>query len=579
MPLPKYNGLPGSLNAQRARSNVTWAWRVLGAAMLLIGAAEPARAQRVTGPWEEGSIAPRGVLRIGITPRWEQWKDVFDANGERQALGSLASTDNLGAGFPFLPALATSLAVLTGTATPALTFGSLQTRVDVTQVRTDISLDYGISRRLGLQALIPYVKNRVHVLPLLADNGAGATLGFNPAIALPGAQQQNDLVIGKITTAASTLTSELARCAGSSDVSCTPINADRTGATALVQQAEAVSAALAAVYGTPTVQGARYAPLSGGALQHAVDARLTTLNTQFRTFLGAPSAGEWISGTPVGAAPIGAAGLVQLLGDSAGALARPLGDYEHSHVGDIEVGAKFLLTDTFGPVGISPLPRAGAVRLAVAGVYRLATAQLDLPGDFTDVGTGDRQVDLELRGYGDIAVGPRFWVSSVLRFGIQNSDRIVRRIPDSQADLFPEAAREVEVDRNLGDVMELEVAPRYVPNDEFSIAALYRYRTKGADSYNGMISVTSADGTPLTLDASVLNGGTKQTEHLLGFSVTYSTVNAYSRGRAKWPLEISYLHTAVRSGAGLPRLQMNGIAFRFYRPSRGSILRPPAPTP
>ena len=124
VPLPKYNGLHSSLKAQCARWNVTWVWRLLGAFVLLAGTAGPIRAQRVTGPWEDGSIAPRGILRIGITPRWEQWSDVFDAGGDRKALGTLTSTDRLGAGFPFLPALATNLAVLTGTTTPRPFSGS-----------------------------------------------------------------------------------------------------------------------------------------------------------------------------------------------------------------------------------------------------------------------------------------------------------------------------------------------------------------------------------------------------------------------------------------------------------------------
>ena len=549
---------------------------LLAAIALLGGTSAPARAQRVTGPWEDGSIAPRGVLRIGITPRFEQWKDRYDAGGTRQPLGALASTDNLGAAFPFVPALAGNLAIVTGSVLPPLTFGSLQSRVDVTQTRTDITLEYGVSQRLGLQALIPYVKNRVHVLPVLGDGGLGATLGFNPALEFAGAAQRNDLVVTSMTSAVSTLTSELARCAASTDASCTAINADRAGAGALVQQAGAVSAALSATYGTSTIPGALYAPVAGSALQSAVDARLTTLNAQFRTFLGAPTAGEWITGTPAGATPLGAAGLDVLLGgDTSGVLARPPGDYEHSHVGDIELGAKFLLADTFGPIAISPLARAGAVRLAVAGVYRLGTGQLDLPEDVTDVGTGDRQVDLELRAYGDLALGPRLWVSSVLRFGIQRPDRIVRRVPDTSTDLFVEAARAVEVDRDLGDVMELEVAPRYVPNDEFSIAGMYRYRNTGAATFDGTVNVTSFDGTPLTLDASVLNTGSSN-EHVLGFSITYSTVRAYSRGSAKWPLEVSYLHTNVSRGEGVPRLQMNGIGFRFYRPTKGNVLRAPA---
>ena len=556
---------------QSAKHIRSWVHSLIAAGTLLGIAAAPGRAQRVTGPWEDGSIAPRGVLRIGVTPRFEQWKERFDADGERSPLGSLLS--EIGASFPFVNVLASDLATVTGNASVPLTFGSLQTRLDVTQIRTDIAFDYGLTPRLGLQALIPYVKNRVHVLANPAGDG---TLGFNPSVEFPAAQQQNELLVGTITTAATTLTSELARCMGSSDATCAAINADRAGATALVQQAEGVSTALASVYGTSTVAGARYTPVAGSALQAAVINRLMTLNTQFRGFLGAPSSGEWITGTPASGPPLAAAGLVALLGDSAGALARPLGDYEHSHVGDIEVGAKFLILDTFGPVAVSPLPRAGALRLAVAGIYRLGTGQLDLPNDFTDVGTGDRQADLELRGFGDLAVGPRFWVSSVLRIGLQQPDRILRRIPGSSSDIFPEAAREVEVERNLGDVMEFEVAPRYVPNDEFSISGFYRYRNKGSDSYRGTFNVTSADSTPLTLDASILNAGTAQKEQVLGFSVTYSTVRGYARGTSKWPLEVWYMHTAVMSGTSVPRMQMNGIGLRFYRTGRSGALKLPA---
>jgi hypothetical protein len=118
------------------------------------------------------------------------------------------------------------------------------------------------------------------------------------------------------------------------------------------------------------------------------------------------------------------------------------------------------------------------------------------------------------------------------------------------------------------------VTPRYLPNDEFSISAQYRYRSKGADRYDGTFQVNSADGTPLSLDAATLGAGTEQTEHRLGFAVTYSTVHGYARRTARWPLEISFLHTQVMSGKGIPRLWMNGLAFRLYRPIAGNALRP-----
>jgi hypothetical protein len=544
-------------------------------AVLTLVAATEARAQRVTGPWEDGSIAPRGVLRIGISPRFAQWRERYAADGTREALGVDFTRDSLGpAVFPFLSGMSPSLTVLTGLPAPPLSFGSLQTNLDVTEAVTNISLDYGLTSRLGLQALIPYVKNRVHVRAIANQGGTSGTLGFNPAASIAGARQQNELVVTALATAATTLSGELTRCLGSQDASCSAINANRPGAMTLVQLAGEVSGAVTSVYGTTAVAGGTFVPVAGGPLHSAVDARLADLNAQFRTFLGAPTSGEWIGARPVPAVPVAAADLETLLGDPAlGVSARPLGDYEHSHVGDIEVGAKFLLIDTFGPGATSVLPRAGAIRLAAAGIYRLATAQLDLPNDFTDVGTGDRQPDLELRGYGDVALGSRFWMSSVVRLGIQRPDRLVRRITDIPGDPFPELAREQEVGRDLGDVMEFELAPRYVPNDEFALSALYRYRSKGADSYEGVFQVSSADGTPLTLDASRLGIGTEQTEHLMGFAVTFSTVRGYARRTTKWPLEVSFVHTQVMSGRGIPRMQTNGISFRFYRPISGNSLR------
>jgi hypothetical protein len=536
--------------------------------LLLLLWAPAAGAQRVLGPWEDATIVPRGRLRAGITLRFEQWKERLSRfDGSREALGTDLSPDSLGvSAFPFIAGLSPALSVLTGNPSPPLSLGMLRTHVDVTQTTTPISLEYGLTPKLGLQVVIPYVKNRVHVLANVNPNGIGGTLGFNPARAIAGARQQNELVTSALGTAASRLTSELARCLGSSDPSCSAINADRTGATALVQTATDVSTALATVYGTQSVPGGFYAPVSGGVLHTAINSRLTNLNTQFRTFLGAPTTGEWINGRPVAAVPLAASGLADLLGDPIyGIGARPLGDYEHSHVGDIEIGAKFKLVDTFGPNTTAELPRAGALRIAAAGFYRLGTAQLDLSNDFTDVGTGDRQSDIELRGYADLAIGRRLWTSAVIRFALQQPDRLFRRITDDPRQPFAELAREVEVDRDLGDVMEFEFAPRYVPNDEFEVSGMYRFRRKGADSYSGTFQVHSIDGTPLTLDAATLGIASEQKEHLLGFAVTYSTVRANARRSAKWPLEVWYMHTQVLSGRGVPRIQMNGIGLRIYR--------------
>jgi hypothetical protein len=523
--------------------------------------------QRVVGPWEDATIAPRRILRVGVAPTFGQWKERHDASGRRGSLGGPLTVDSLGAALiPFIGLLEPAMVTLTGLAAPPLSLGSLKTNLDVTEVTTGISLEYGVTSRLGLQVLVPYVKNRVYVMAAPNQGGAGPTLGFNPGSALAGARQQNDAVIASLTTAASTLTSELARCMNLNEPACGAINADRAGAAALVQQATNVSDAIAAVFGTSTVAGSPFAPVVGGALFSALDARLAALSTGFTGFLGSGTTGEWIGTRPVPAAPMAAADLNALLGDARyGFGARPLGDYEHSNVGDIEVGAKFLLLDTFGPPSTAPLPSRGAMRLAVTGVYRLPTAQRDLVNDFTDLATGDRQADIEVRGHADLALGSRVWASAVARYALQQPDRFTTRIGAVPGNPLAEVAREQDVDRNLGDVMELEIAPRYVPNDELAFSAMFRYRTKGADTYRGTFNVTSADGTPLSLDAALLGIGTEATQQVAGFAATYSTVRANANGRARWPLEISYVHTQVLGGENVPRVQSHAIVLRVYR--------------
>jgi len=144
------------------------------------------------------------------------------------------------------------------------------------------------------------------------------------------------------------------------------------------------------------------------------------------------------------------------------------------------------------------------------------------------------------------------------------------------SDPFPEAVREREVSRDLGDFVEMELAPRWVPNDAFAFSALYRYRRKARDVYSGTFDAVSVDGSPLSLDASVLGAGTEQTEQHLGFAVTFSTLRGYTLRESRFPLEVSLVHQSVIGGrGGIPRQASMGLVVRLYRPTTGSDpLRP-----
>ena len=154
------------------------------AAVLFTAVATDATAQRATGPWEDGSIAPSGVLRIGINPRFANWNERHSRNnGTREPLGTDFTRDSLGPSFlPFIAGLGPPLRTLTGLASPPLSLGMLQTQLNVTEVQTHITIDYGLNTRLGLQALVPYVKNRVYVSAIPNQGAVGATLAFTPSL-------------------------------------------------------------------------------------------------------------------------------------------------------------------------------------------------------------------------------------------------------------------------------------------------------------------------------------------------------------------------------------------------------------
>jgi hypothetical protein len=466
-----------------------------------------------------------------------------------------------------------SLGTILGAPAPELSLGGLGVDVDQTAALTAINLEYGLTRRVGLLALLPYVKNRVEVVA--RPHGTG-NLGPNPGLTVAGARQRNGQVISDLQQAAAALEGELARCTASPDPACAPINADRPGAVALVQGARSTATGIGAVYGAAPGTGAWFVPRDRSTLQQAVEARLEHFASSFASFLGPAGSGSWVSTTPVGSAPLGATAFDLLFTEPGlGIGARPLSTVENSHGGDAEVGVKLLLLDTFGPPGASTVPPRGA-RVAVAGLVRLPTAQPESPDDFADLGTGDAQTDVELRAFADVGLGSRLWASAVVRYAIQFADRTTVRIAGPDDGPFPGLHRRHEVDRDLGDVLEVEIAPRFVPVDGIAISANYRFRSKGDDRFTGVVETIGPSGAPVTLDAAALGTGTAQREQRLGLAITFSTLSGYAARQARWPLDISLFHTRIASGSGfVARDHATGVALRVWRRlARTNPLRP-----
>jgi hypothetical protein len=567
----KYNGRPGAPASRRFV-----AARLAARALFVAGflTAAPCRAQWVLGTWDDATVVPRGVLRAGVSPSWQRANERFArTGGDLEPLGADFTRDSLGPSiFPRLSSLSAPLAALTGLSSPALSLGRLRVAIEATEVETPIALEYGLTNRVSLGVVVPYVKTRAEVFTHANPTGTEGTLGLNPALAAPGARARNGLVVGELQTAASTLQAELLRCLTSADVSCAAINANRPAANGLVSSANAAASAVASVYGTTTVNGSLFAPVDRASLQQAVEARLAAMNAEFKSFLAAaPPSGDWIAARPVGAPPLAAADLQRVLTDSAfGIQAAPFTDIERSHLGDMELGAKMIVFGrNAGRVAGARGGGAGA-RLAIAGIVRLGTGRKDSPDDFADIGTGDGQSDIEARAFLDVLATQRWWASIVVRYGVQLADRVTVRLPAALGDPFPAAGRKVELNRDLGDYMELEVAPRFTPTESFSFSGNYRFRSKAADRYSGTVVLPSDGEGVAPADVAVLERFSAQREQRIGVAMTYSTLRGYAQRRAPWPLDVSLVHTQVLAGkGGLSKQFATGFAIRWYHQFAG----------
>jgi hypothetical protein len=198
------------------------------------------------------------------------------------------------------------------------------------------------------------------------------------------------------------------------------------------------------------------------------------------------------------------------------------------------------------------------------GGVRLGTGEPPDPDRPFDPGTGDGQLDLIGAAHLDLLFGGRFWATLTGRYVQQREDRLTMRVAPRTVALAPLGSR-YDIDRDLGDIVELEVAPRLVLGRYLSIGARYAYRDKAEDTHEYVIP-PPGDPLALTIGASVLNEHTAYTEQELGIGFTFSTISANARGLAKLPVEVTYQHveSLEAEGAFLPKRSRDEVRVRLY---------------
>jgi hypothetical protein len=511
---------------------------------------------------------PGGWVRLSVGNVWERHDSRFGESATI-GLGDPLSTDSLGPRqLPRISPIEGGLKTLTQNPAQRLTFGRLEVRSDARVVTTPIALEYGITRRLSFGVVVPIVQTRTSAQVLVNRRGAGDTTKTSNAGVWQESQRaamalENKKVVDSLTKAASSLTGLLARCAQNPlATECNTIRGKEADAAAAASRATEFAGAVSVAYGV-NAQSAVVAPLAGSALAKAVQSQLTALSAQLASY---------IPGTVLGTLPTvttefsyvdlqGRSGTEGLLQSTLGGGLDSIATTERIGVGDIELRARVLLLERVQRDSLPP--RSFQYRLGLGGIVRFATSRPDSALDLIDIGTGEG-AGIEVRSALDVSKG-RVGATIAGRYATYFERTVSVPLVGYPIAGFP-YPEFGEVSRTAGNVLGIDVTPRFFVGDWLAFEGLYGYEHTDAPKFSG------AEPSPCSACVALPNSilPTPWTVQRLGVGVRYSTVDSFLRGRARYPVEVSYRHLETITGdAGAPKQFRDQIQLRIYYRIRG----------
>jgi hypothetical protein len=521
-------------------------------------------AQATLSHTDDAIPIPGGWVRLSFLNSWERYDSRFGENGAIRALGDEFSTDSLGPRqLPRLAAIESGLQTLTNDPSQRLTFGRLDVRSDARVVTTPIALEFGITRRVTLGVVVPLVQTRRSAQVRVNQRDKGDTTKTSNVGILPESQRVAQAAlsaqfVADLTKAATALTGLLARCAqNSAAAECDPIRGNEAAAAAAAQRATAFAGAVVSTYGISAAT-AIVAPLAGSPLATLIETQRAALATQLATF---------VPGTLLGTLPTattefsyidlqGRAKEPGLLQNQLGGGFDSIATTERIGIGDVELRARVLLIDH---VQRDTLPLHGPqVRLGVGGIVRFATSRPDSALDLLDIGTGEGP-GVEVRSALDVRAG-RVGATVAARYATFSARTVTAPLVGYEVGGFPYPLVG-EVSRKAGNVLGLDVTPRVFVGEWLAFEGMYGQEHIDAATFSG--AAESPCSACTVLPNAILP--TAQTVQRVGLGVRYSTVDAFLRRRARYPVEVSYRHLETITGdPGAPKLFRDQIQLRIY---------------
>lgn len=512
--------------------------------------------QMVSPTMSDATIVARGSLRLRSQVEWTRYGAIFGPDGKRTLpLGSALSTDLDAVAFPALGQAELAVQAMTGTPSVQLNIGTLRTTADSRIASVPVSLEYGLTSRITLGVMVPIVQTRTVITTQLNGRAdSSANVGVNPAGFLfsQAAWTANSQVTSGLTSAISALTTKLQQCAlAPSDPSCASINGRQAEANALLADAGTFKSAAQDLYGvSPSLRGAPFIPLAGSTIQQSIDTHLSSIRASFTTFGISPGSGAFAA-----AQGFGANDQLQVLVNDPryGIGLDSIGTTEQIALGDIELAVTTQLFNSFTDSATGGIKWRGAF----AAVVRLGTGHRARQNRPLDIGTGDGQTDVEVRGAVDMLFRDRLLTTIAGTYTQQLGTLDYDRLPSSPDFIF---SFDVPVAGSIkpGNMAALRVNPRYLVTRGLMVGGLFAGTHRGADQ-----TTVTGDIVP-----SSLFGNTRPVNTWAGgLTISYSNLATHAgTGDARFPAEIrfSHLETVGATAIGAEKASRDAIELRLY---------------
>ena len=523
------------------------------------------RAQIALTHTEDAAPVPKGMLRVRVTTGWTRYDERFTPASRRTLGDEISAVDFGPRQLPLLAPAERGLQTLTGDATTKLSLGRLAVLSDARTVTTPIAFEYGLTRRLTVGMLIPVVQTR-RTVSLTVNKDSLATVGFVPPRARAGAASANALVYAAYKSAADSLALLVSRCpANPTAAGCAAVNLNPSDASASGQLARQFADAVKSALGTDTAT-ALLAPRQGGTLAMRIDDQRALINDRIRKYLGAGAgAATGVFTQPSSFSYIdlqGRSGVPGLLQSALGGRLDSLQTTNKLVLGGVTLGAQFLVFDHFAADTIAPA--RVQTRLAVGGAFRYETLPQDSARTLGTISPTEGSA-LELKSAMDVISGIVGGTATVryTKFFARTVNAPLAGDPEA----FWPAPYFGATQRTAGAVIGLDLTPRLLLGDSFALDGHYGFERTDAPTYD-RAGASCANCTDLPAFAPNTAGRNAQR---VGVGLRYSTVDAYLRGRASTPIEVSLTHLQTISGSeGVARLQRDQVQVRLFFRVRSS---------